>query len=376
MENSGRNRKLAPSSFFFLLGAIAAIAWGPVETRSEPRMKIGLSVPLTGSNATFGTDLKNIIQFANTALAGDRYELVVEDDHCEGKSALSVAHKLVHVDRVAAVFFACDTAAVTAAPVYRDAGVLVLTPLVTTPRFSRLGGTFFRLAPNDAENARILVRYISSRYRRLGILTEAASEYCEDLAAELEKAASNTALAISHERFNPGTNDFKTLLLRLKAQGIDALLINPNAEELFVMVLRQLRELKLEIPVFGAYAPGSSTFLRLAGPLAEGIVYTDFPSLSAVMKENGGLFEKFTQEYGALNSWDFIFATGIESFRVMHQALQQPSDPAGYIHSTTFQGVIGSYSFDQFGDIRGMSNEIRRIAGGEGVPLEPGAPHR
>ncbi len=83
---------------------------------ATPRLKVGLSVPLTGPNATFGTDLKNIIQYANRVIADNKYDLVIEDDHCDGKSALSVAQKLVHVDRVSAVFFACDTAALTAAP--------------------------------------------------------------------------------------------------------------------------------------------------------------------------------------------------------------------------------------------------------------------
>jgi branched-chain amino acid transport system substrate-binding protein len=333
----------------------------------EPRIKVGISAPLTGEGATFGTDLKNVIQFANRELANNLYDIVVEDDHCDGKGAVTVAHKLVNVEKVSAAFFACDTAALVAAPIYRSKHVLVLTPLVTSPRYSNLGDSFFRLAPNDADNARILVSYIKRNHQRLGILTEGASEYCEDLGIEIEKAARSSGLDVVHERFGQGTSDFKTILLRLKSKGIDSLLINPTSEGPFLVALRQIRQLQLKFPLYGSYTPGSSTFRREAGQLAEGIVYTDFPALPPLDDTAHELFEKFKREFGPLNTWDFVFATGFESFRVMHESLQAGGDPSSFIHSNTFSGLLGNYRFDGKGDLIGISNDLRRISGGKAV---------
>jgi branched-chain amino acid transport system substrate-binding protein len=333
--------------------------------RAESKIKIGISAPLTGDAATFGTDLKNVIQFANDELSNGRYEIITEDDHCDGKGAVSVARKLLDIDKVSATFFACDTAALVSAPMYKAKNVLVLTPLVTSPRYSQLGPAFFRLAPNDAQNARVLISKIKQDRKLLGILSEGASEYCEDLGQEVERAANEVGLKFIHERFGPGTSDFKTLLLRLKAREIDSLFINPTSEGHFITILRQLDQLGISTPIYGSYTPGSATFQREAGRLADGIIFTDFPTLPPLEKAGRALFEKFKQRYGPLNTWDFVFATGFESFRVMDQALRAGGNPSDFIRSNTFTGLLGEYRFDSHGDMIGVRNELRRISHGE-----------
>ncbi len=343
----------------------------PGGTAADQGRVIGISAPLTGEAATFGTDLRNVLIFANRKLAGNSYKIVIEDDRCEGKGAVTVAHKLLDIDKISAVFFACDTSALVTASIYGPKGVLVLTPLVTSPRFSHLGANFFRLAPNDADNARLLISYIAAHHKKLGILTEGASEYSEDLAQELERAAKVANLSLAHERFGPQTRDFKTLLLRLRAAGIDSIFINPTTEEPFLIALKELSALHINLPVYGAYTPGSSTFLQKAGVLADGIVFSDFPALPDLDSTGLALLNEFKAEFGPLNTWDSLFVTGFESFRVMHQAFESGLPPAEYIHKTTFKGLNGSYSFDKNGDIRGVRNQLRRVKKGETEPIPP-----
>ena len=336
---------------------------------AEERLRLGVSAPLVGDGATFGSDLLNVLRFANKTLTGGAYEIVAEEDHCEGKSAVTVAHKLLAMDRVSAVFFACDTAALTTAPIYGKRDVLVVSPLVTSPRFSGLGPRFFRLAPNDADNARMLVGYIAGRHHKLGILTEGASEYAEDLGIEVEKAAGRAQLAFVHERFGPQTRDFRPLLLRLRSAGIDSLLINPTTDEPFLAALRDMQTLHLKLPVFGAYAPGSLSFREKAGEMADGVVFTDFPVLPPLDEKGQSLFEQYKAEFGPLRSWDFLFATGYESLRIVDEALRSGRDPSSYIHETTFHGLFGDYSFDERGDIRSIKNVLWRIDGGKVVAV-------
>lgn len=336
---------------------------------AESKTKIGVSVPLTGPNATFGTDIRNVVLFANRKLAQETYEIIVENDNCDGKGAVTVAHKLVDIDKVSAVFLGCDTVGMASAPVYRAKGVLVFAPIVTTPRFSQLGKTFFRLSPNDADNARILVEYISKKHKRLGMLTEESSEYCEDLAREITHQAKSQGLQVINEHMVAGSDDFKTILLKLRNQGIDALLVNPNSEAPFLTVLRQLDQLHIQLPIFGAYAPGSSTFQREAGPLANGIVFTDFPLLSEIQKKENSLLDEYKAAYGPLNAWDYTFGTTLESFRIMHAALQQKDNPANYIHTTAFPGILGEIRFNPQGDVIGIRHHLRTIHDGSVISL-------
>ena len=73
----------------------------PFGSFAQAPIKIGISAPLTGANATFGNNLKNVLIYANKKLTNNRYQLVIEDDHCDGKGAVTVAHKMVGVDGVA-----------------------------------------------------------------------------------------------------------------------------------------------------------------------------------------------------------------------------------------------------------------------------------
>ena len=350
-----------------LIGFVLAICLA--SSLAESKIKIGVSVPLTGPNATFGTDIRNVVLFANQKLTNGTYEIVVENDNCDGKGAVTVAHKLTSIDKVSAVFVACDTVGLASAPVYKAKNVLVFAPLVTTPRFSGLGPNFFRLSPNDADNAKILVEHIAAKHHKLGVLTEEASEYCEDLAKEISLQAGKRGLAVVTERMAAGTDDFKTILLKLRNQGIDALLVNPNSEAPFVTVLRQMEQLRIRLPVYGAYAPGSSTFQREAGDLANGITFTDFPTLAEIQKGESPLLAEFVKQFGPLNAWDYTFGTTFESFRVLHAALQQEGDRADFIHRNRFPGLLGDVAFNASGDAIGIRHHLRTIRNGKVEPV-------
>ncbi len=123
--------------------------------------------------------------------------------------------------------------------------------------------------------------------------------------------------------------------------------------------------LGISIPTYGSYTPGSATFQREAQRLAEGIVFTDFPTLPPLDERGRALFEKFKQRFGPLNTWDFVFATGFESFRVMDEAFTAGGNPSDFIRSKTFQGLLGEYRFDLNGDMIGVKNELRRISNGK-----------
>lgn len=108
---------------------------------------------------------------------------------------------------------------------------------------------------------RVAVIRTNTRYGRVGVM-----EY------------SGVAVRLGHpmmieERFNDGETNFKMQLERIKKVSPDAILIWGNAKE-SALVLKQIRELGMEQPVYASDRVVSSEFLRIAGPDAEGIVST------------------------------------------------------------------------------------------------------
>lgn len=111
------------------------------------------------------------------------------------------------------------------------------------------------------EHERVAVIRTNTRYGRVGIM-----EY------------SGVAVRLGHpmmieERFNDGETDFKMQLENIKKVSPDAILIWGNAKE-SALILRQIRELGMQQPVYGSDRMVSSEFLRIAGQDAEGIVST------------------------------------------------------------------------------------------------------
>ena len=108
---------------------------------------------------------------------------------------------------------------------------------------------------------RVAVIRTNTRYGRVGVM-----EY------------SGVAVRLGHpmmieERFNDGETNFKMQLERIKKVSPDAILIWGNAKE-SALVLKQIRELGMEQPVYASDRVVSSEFLRIAGPYADGIVST------------------------------------------------------------------------------------------------------
>lgn len=110
-------------------------------------------------------------------------------------------------------------------------------------------------------HARVAMIRSNNRYGRVGVM-----EYAD--------AATRMGYPyVIEERFNDGESDFKDQLERIKKVSPDAILIWGNARE-SGLILQQIRALGLKQPVYASDRIVSPEFLKIAGPLAEGIVTT------------------------------------------------------------------------------------------------------
>jgi len=111
------------------------------------------------------------------------------------------------------------------------------------------------------KHERVAVIRTNSRYGRVGIM-----EY------------SGVAVRLGHpmmieERYNNGETDFRKQLERIKRVSPDAVLIWGNAKE-SALILKQIREMGMEQPIYASDRVISNEFLKIAGAHAEGIIST------------------------------------------------------------------------------------------------------
>ena len=142
-------------------------------------------------------------------------------------------------------------------------------PTVTQTRIPWLMHNF----PDDRQQGYALADYIFNqlKLKRVGIL-QVNNRYGR-AGKEIFFA---TARRTGHQPlvevwYAPGSTDFSSQLGTLKASGIDGLVLWGDAAQAG-LILKQMRALGMQQPVFGSSRIGYPEVLKIAGPAAEGLV--------------------------------------------------------------------------------------------------------
>ena len=144
-------------SFVMFLSAVLFFS----HNASADKLKVGVPTALTGEAAPFGMDIKNALTLMDERFGGGKYELIFEDERCENRAAVSVAQKLINIDKVKyALGFPCNSTMLSTASIYDRAGVLVITSSATSGDVLDVGKSIFRLFPSDVAGATLLFDYI------------------------------------------------------------------------------------------------------------------------------------------------------------------------------------------------------------------------
>jgi branched-chain amino acid transport system substrate-binding protein len=144
-------------------------------------------------------------------------------------------------------------------PTFTETNIPWQTRIITDDRQS--GYVLVNTIYKKDGHSRVAVIRANNRYGRVGM-----------------KIFSENATRIGHpiiieERFRDGETDFKTQLERIMVTNPDAILVWGNAKE-SALILKQMRSIGLKQPVYGSDRMVNPEFLKIAGPLAEGVVAT------------------------------------------------------------------------------------------------------
>ena len=350
-----RPRWSARSVVVWCVAGFAMLASAPLPTQATPKTMIGISTSLTGPASNYGVDIRNAILFANKVLANNAYEIVVEDDRCDGKTSISVAKKLVEMDHARAILgYTCSSSIMAVAPYLERKKVVAIAAGTTAPQISDAGDFIFRTIQGDDRGAEILFEHALKRYQRLGVLS-AQTEWNEGIRARLIELARDTPLAVQIEEVIPTPYDYRSSLVKLVRGGADAIFLNVMPEAAFLAALKQVQELQFKGDVLAFYHPGSESFrAKVQGSLPP-IYYIDNGAPNEIFTPTGReILAQFEREYGPLNSVPLTFASAFESFRALHEALQSGGALTEYLLTHSFDGVIGRWSFDHRGEIIGL----------------------
>jgi branched-chain amino acid transport system substrate-binding protein len=139
-----------------------------------PTILVGVAGPMSGELSAFGEQMKlgaeQAVADINAwgGLLGKKLALAIGGDSCDPKQALAVAENLVSKGVVLVAGHFCSGASIPASSVYRDSGILQITPASTNPRLTENAadwGTVFRTCGRDDEQAVFAGTWMAGHYK-------------------------------------------------------------------------------------------------------------------------------------------------------------------------------------------------------------------
>jgi branched-chain amino acid transport system substrate-binding protein len=340
---------LALGAGFVLSGAVAA-----------QEISVGLAGPITGSEASFGAQMKNGAEMAvadiNAAggVLGRKLKLEIGDDACDPKQARVVAEKLASLKLPVVVGHFCSSSSIPASEPYAEGNVLQITPASTNPQFTERGlWNTFRVCGRDDQQGLVAGEYLAKAYKgkKIAILHDRTT-YGKGLADETKKALNKLGVKEAmYEAYARGDKDFTALVSRMKAANIDAVYLGGYHSE-GGLILRQMRDQGMKSAFIGADSIVTSEFWAITGTAGEGVRMTfgpdprNKPTAKAVVdkfKAKGIDPEGYTlYTYAAFQIW---------ADAVKKAGTTDPKKVAEVMKSNKFATVLGERSFDKKGDI-------------------------
>jgi branched-chain amino acid transport system substrate-binding protein len=276
-------RSLASAANIFL-SLTGALALGFATTApAQADIKIGFQAPLTGPAATDGKSAEIAGQMAADAInaaggvLGQKIELVIYDDQAKPDQAIFTANKLIGEDGVKLVVNASYSASGrAAAPVFQQAGVVMIAAYGVHPDITRAGDYMFRLVHLGPPQGAATALYIG---KTLGLKKISAITMDNDYG----QATMDGFLAAAGKYGLEVLNKYSYSLKDRQFGSIVASVKNDNPDAVYATgyfftagpLVAQLRAAGVTAPIIGSQAFDSQKFIEIAGPAAEGVYIID-----------------------------------------------------------------------------------------------------
>jgi branched-chain amino acid transport system substrate-binding protein len=346
-----------------LLGLVLGIGLVLGGAASAQEIVVGLAGPLTGSEASFGAQMKNGAEMAvadlNAAggVLGRKLKLEVGDDACDPKQARAIAEKFASqkVPFVAGHF--CSSSSIPASEAYAEGGVLQITPASTNPTFTeRKMWNTFRVCGRDDQQGLVGGRYLAQKFKGKNIaILHDKTTYGKGLADETKKALNAAGVREKmFEAYTKGDKDFNALVSKMKAAAIDAVYIGGYHNEAG-LILRQLRDQGMKTLLVGGDSLVTNEFWSITGPAGEGVMMTFGPD-PRKKPTAAALVQKFKAKN--IDPEGYTLYT-YAAFQIWAQAVAKANTfdakkVAEVIRAGTWNTVLGPISYNAKGDITAL----------------------
>ena len=373
------------AKIFIGLVVILIVIWagyklaGPeaMPNANEP-VKLGFIAPLSGDTAGLGENIRLAGEIARDeinqagGIKGRQLEVIFEDGQCDPKAATSAGTKLLQIDKVTAIVGGfCSSETLAVAPLANAAKIPLVSSSSTNPKITQAGDYVFRFVPSDSFQGKFAAEYLTGvlNKKKVGILY-CLTDWCVGLKdvfkARLAELGGEVA---AEEGYQQEARDLRSQITKIKAAKAEIVYFLGYTEGTIVG-LKQMKELGVNLPIFGGDTWDDPKIITGVGEAAEGAMY----SITA----NRALPQSFVDE---MNKRSGGKESNTYSPRVydIFKALAQIMDKVGVdsekiknelYQVKDYQGIADTYTLDANGDVSVANYIVKAFMGGKVVEIK------
>lgn len=350
--------------FVFIFLIIIILGFFFIWRQNNKPIPIGFVAQLTGRQAELGVQERNGAQLAvekiNSAggITGHKIELIIRDDFGVPEKAKLVDGELIKEGVVAIIGHSTSAQTMAGLKVTNSAGVVMISPTVSTPELSGIDDYFFRVQPSFKNSSQNFAKYIYHHdgINRMAIIYDKdnlaySKTYSTIFADKFQSLGGNITNEIS---FSSATQpDFSQMLSKLRETKAEGLFIVASDMDT-ALIAQKVRLMDWQIPMFASAWAQTETFVSNGGQAVEGMKIEQAYDLTSQSPAFIDFKSRYKARFG--NDPSFGAAYSYEAILVMAEALKKTNVnknglKQALLEIKNFKGLKDNFSFDRFGDV-------------------------
>lgn len=340
-------------------------------------IKIGSGGVISGDLAPYGISAVRGVEIAiedlnaKGGILGKQIELLIGDDVCKPEVAVNMATKLVSDGAQMIVGHVCSGATIAANKIYKDAGLIVVSPASTNDDLTLKGEhpNFFRTISYDGAQAALMTSFVKNVLKvKTVALIHDKGDYGK---GQMELARKNFEKlggveVVLFEGVTTGAVDYSAIVQKIKRSKAELTMwggYHSDASKIVGMIKKK----KVDTIFMGADGIIGDNFVQLAGEYSEGVYATgpNDTSSNPLYKE---LVIKHQKKYGEAPGT--FFFNGYACV----QALAAAAEKAGSLDYDKMRAAmfeikvdspLGPIGFDKNGDVIGAGFSVYQVKKGK-----------
>jgi branched-chain amino acid transport system substrate-binding protein len=376
-----------------LVGLMLTCAGWAMPALAKETIRVGAILGVTGPAANLGgpeaRTLEMLVQEINKkgGIKGNPVELIVKDSSASPEKAISFAKQLIDEDRVFAIIGPSTSGETMKIKTLAEDGKTILLSCAAAEAIVKPVGKYVFKTPQNDSHA---VRKIYDQMKKAGIVkigvVSSNTGFGKAGKEQLEKLAPEYGITIvANEVYDKEATDLTAVVTKLKAAGVQAF-VNWSIEPAQAIVIKNARQIGLEIPIFQSHGFGNIQYVKAAGPAAESVIFPAgrllvADSLPADNKQKAVL-TKYKKDYEARTHEDASTFGGhaYDAFMILVKAIETAGPDKEKVRTAieNTQGFVGTAGVFNFSaqDHNGLALdafEMLTVKNGKFVPYTEAA---